>query len=115
MSDITTALIHRLLENNDEEYFDQKELETNICTRSENPRYFEWLEANPPEGAIGHFCRFAAQSYSTVYKRRATYVATKRQNGKGVYWRLVSSGYGPHPHLGSTKICRGDDTIELPK
>lgn len=53
-----------------------------------------------PEGSRVTFNRWAAQCYSTVYYRVATYQVTPRKRGKGNYLKLVSSGRGAYPHIG---------------
>ena len=111
-------IVGRLIETNDpleDEDFDIKDVEkSEIYIRKDNPELFSRLESNPPEGAVGHFCRWAAQSYYTIYNRRATYVATRRRSGKGIYWRLIQSGYGSYPYFGSKNINSKDDYIEMP-
>jgi hypothetical protein len=108
--------IQCLLEDHVDDEIGFNEVEPSpIYIRSQNPKLFAQIQANPPEGAIGHFLRWAAQSYRTIYNRRATYVATKRQRGKGNYWKLVNSGYGSYPYFGSKNMSQDDDSIEMPE
>lgn len=65
-----------------------------------NDRYTEAQAKLLPVGTTITFNRWAAQCYSTVYWRVARYVVTPKKKGGGNYLKLISSGYGSHPHIG---------------
>jgi hypothetical protein len=110
---VVPEILRFLIENDEPEHY--KSLTPSKIVRRDNPKLFNSFESDPPEGAIGHFCRWAAQSYYTVYNRRATYVAARRRNGKGTYWRLINSGYGSYPYLGDKSTTPAGDSIVMPE
>lgn len=66
-----------------------------------------------PVGTVVHFNRWAAQCYTTVYYRVATYEVTAKKRGEGNYLKLVSSGYGSYPHIGGKYQPQWEGRISL--